>query len=1217
MELASATAFSFLRGASHPNEMVAQAHELGHAAIGIADLNTLAGVVRAWRTARDLAETLDLPEGSIPEFRLCVGSRLRFTDAAFDVLIYPSNCEAFARLTRLLTRGGMEAGVKKGEAKLVLADLLDHAQGQNLILMPGSALEAEALRRLAGALKGSAAAGLWIAGVRGFDTLDEARMALSAQVASETGAPLIAVNDVLCHNRDRKRLLDVMTCIREHVTLFEAGRRLEANAERYLKPAAEMARLFKDHPQAVGETVRFAQACDFTLGELQYIYPNEPVPPRKTAQQHLTHIAWAGARERYGREPEGEVRVKLLAELRFIAKHRFANYFLTVHDIVRWARGEKILCQGRGSAANSVVCYALGVTSIDPIKHELLFERFISDNRGEPPDIDVDFEHERREEVIQYIYRRYGRHRAAICSTVIHYRPRMAIREVGKVFGLPEDLTAALASTVWGSWGEALPDEHVRQAGHDPEDKRLKEAIALANELIGFPRHLSQHVGGFVLTQRPLSEIAPIVNAAMPDRTFIEWDKDDIDVLKLMKVDILALGMLTAISKGIAMLKAEEAVSPDFDMACLSEDQPDVYEMCSAADTLGVFQIESRAQMNMLPRLRPQKFYDLVIEVAIVRPGPIQGDMVHPYLRRKSKLEEVEYPKRNGCDKELRAVLEKTLGVPLFQEQVMKVAIVAAEFTGAEADGLRRSMATFKQTGGMDKYRKKLVEGMTRRGYEADFAKAIFKQIEGFGSYGFPESHAASFAKLVYVSAWLKCRFPAVFCAALLNSQPMGFYAPAQIVRDAIEHDVEVRPVDVEHSDWDCTIETTEAGEMAVRLGLRMIDGLKQEMVVQQITATRGEGFGDFDSFIRRTGLTRAQVRRLAQADAFKSFEMNRRGGLWQALKVAPKAPAPLVDRLPRFTTPPALPLLSVSEEVVADYQTTRLSLQGHPMQFLRGLFAAERVRPCADLVRLRDKDKASVAGVVLVRQRPGNGKVCFITIEDEAAVANLVVVMPVFEAHRSIIMRSRLLVAHGHVQKSPEGVTHLFVDRLEDRSAELNRLTEYGEEEGEARFEPPIARADHVKTNGPTGSAAVKADELARPGRPIGAPPRDPRSRPGRRPPAPPRRAHHQPRFSLTPQRARIVRSRVGGGPVSLLRYRRHEQSTDPGDALPHAFARETAFPHRPRRDGLRRLRFAGFRAEPPRRGRGGAAQRRAASRLRRSAQGSRAAACSRGQGR
>ena len=840
VELGAATCFSFLHGASHPHEMVGQAWELGHVAAAVADRNTVAGVVRAHSAAKRMGKTLNLAEDAeAPALRLCVGARLVFCDGAPDVLAYPSDREAWGRLTALLTQSGMEAGADKGDARVTLEALEAHAAGLNLILAPCERPDADHVRAVLDRLLAASGGRAWLAGVRRFDAVDGERLDLMADLAEAAGAPLIAMTEALTHHPSRRKLQDVMACIREKTTLAQAGRRLQLNAERTLKSPREMARLFGDHPEAVPETARFAALCDFSLDELAYEYPGEPVPPGKTAQGHLEALAWRGARWRYPkakypRLPKAIVD-GLKTEFALIEKHAYANYFLTVHDIVKWARDQGILCQGRGSAANSITCFCLGVTAVDPVTEGscLLFERFISDARDEPPDIDVDFEHERREDVIQYIYRRYGRHRAAICATVIHYRPRMAIREVGRVFGLDEDTTAALASTIWGSWGDALPDAYVRQTGEDPDNAQLKEALALANQLIGFPRHLSQHVGGFVLTQTPLSQTCAIVNGAMPDRTFIEWDKDDIDDLGLMKVDILALGMLTAIQKAMVMLQGEGALPAGFDMADAPQGQPDVYKMCAAGDTVGVFQIESRAQMNMLPRLRPEKFYDLVVEVAIVRPGPIQGEMVHPYLRRKAGLEAVTYPSPSPPHDpdELEKLLHKTLGVPLFQEQVMKVAMVAAEFTGSEADGLRRAMATFKRTQGMGGYYDKLIAGMTRRGYTPEFAHGIFKQIEGFGSYGFPESHAASFAKLVYVSAWLKCRFPAVFCAALLNSQPMGFYAPAQLVRDACEHGVEVRPVDVEHSGWDCTIERGEDGAMAVRLGFRVVDGLSQAWV--------------------------------------------------------------------------------------------------------------------------------------------------------------------------------------------------------------------------------------------------------------------------------------------------------------------------------------------------------------------------------------------------
>ncbi len=1082
VELGAATCFSFLRGASWAHEMVGQAWELGHAGAAVADRNTVAGVVRAHMAAKTMNTTLGLEEGAAlaRPFRLAVGARLAFVDGSPDVLAYPSDLEAWGRLTRLLTRCGYEKDAHKDDAQVTLADLRDFAKGQNLIVVPPERPDAEALRPVLDRLLEATGGRAWLAGYRRFDAVDARRLDLCADLATRAGTPLAAINDPVFHHPSRRRLHDVMSCIREHVTLAEAGRRLEPNGERHLKSATEMARLFRDHPDAVPESARFAALCDFSLDELSYIYPDEPVPPGKTADRHLRHLTYGGLHKRWPVKSKEKVQAKrqLDKELRFIGKRRYAHYFLTVRDMVAWARSEGILCQGRGSAANSVACFCLFVTAVNPIRHKLLFDRFISEERDEPPDIDIDFEHERRERVIQNIYARYGRHRAAICATVIHYRPRMAIREVGKVFGLSEDVTAGLASTIWGSWGDALPPGYVRQAGLDPADQGLQEVIALANELIGFPRHLSQHVGGFVLTQGPLSEICAIVNGAMPDRTFIEWDKQDIDDLKLMKVDVLALGMLTALKKGMAMLEAQGVLEPGFDLAKLPMDQVDVFDMCADADTVGVFQIESRAQMNMLPRLRPRAFYDLVIEVAIVRPGPIQGDMVHPYLRRKAKLEPVVYPRPGpGFPQgELEEVLSKTLGVPLFQEQVMRVAMVAARFTGAQADGLRRAMATFKRTGGMGRHRAALTAGMRERGYTPAFAEAIFKQIEGFGSYGFPESHAASFAILVYASAWMKCRFPAVFCASLLNSQPMGFYAPAQLVRDAVEHGVEVRPPDVEHSLWDCTIETAEDGALAVRLGLRVIDGLSRKWA-DLIPERRGAGYGDFDSFVRRTGLTRAQVRRLADADAFGSFGMGRRAGTWGALQVKRKAAAPLIDDLPRIAAAPDLPLLAASEEVVADYRTTRLSLKGHPLSFLRPLFAGEGARACGQVVTLRDGDRLSVAGVVLVRQRPGNGKVCFITVEDETGVANLVVVTDVFERHRGEIMRARLLVAHGRVQKSPEGVTHVFVHRLEDRSAELGRLSD--PQDGEGDFAPAIARADHVLTNGPTGSGAVKLQSL------------------------------------------------------------------------------------------------------------------------------------------
>ena len=797
-ELQVSTNFSFLRGASHPRELVGMAAALGHAAIGVCDRNSLAGVVRAHTAAKARG--------------LCFhpGVRLDFRDATPSLVCYPQDREAFGRLTRLLSTGKLRA--EKGDCWLEREDLLAHAEGQVLLAVPPAEPDAAFEAELAG-LAGDLDARPYLIASRAYGARDVRRIDRLAEIAGRLRTPLVATNDVLFHTPERRPLQDVLTCIREKCTIHDAGFRLEANAERHLKPPEEMARLFKRWPDALARTLEVSDRCAFSLDQLQYEYPHEPVPPGWTAMGWLTHLAREGAMWRYPGGVPAEVTATIDKELAMIAELKAPHYFLTVHDVVKWAREQGILCQGRGSAANSAVCYCLGVTAVNPVEHGLLFERFLSKERSEPPDIDVDFEHERREEVIQYVYKRYGRHRAAICATVIHYRPRMAVREVGKALGLTEDLTSALADTVWGSWGGDMPDEHVRQAGLDPDNPEIRRAVALTNELIGFPRHLSQHVGGFVLTERRLDETVPIGNAAMKDRTFIEWDKDDIDDVGLMKVDVLALGMLTCLKRGFDLM-AQKGVTVDgrpiTDIDDIPGADPAVYAMLSKADSVGVFQVESRAQMSMLPRLKPKTFYDLVIEVAIVRPGPIQGDMVHPYLRRRDGIDPVEFPSpapEHGPADELHRVLGRTLGVPLFQEQAMKLAIEAAKFTPEEANGLRRAMATFKNLGDLSVYREKFVGGMAARGYERAFAERCFKQIEGFGSYGFPESHAASFAKLVYASAWIKKHHPDVFCAAILNSQPMGFYQPAQLVRDAREHGVEVRPPDVLLSGWGCSLE--------------------------------------------------------------------------------------------------------------------------------------------------------------------------------------------------------------------------------------------------------------------------------------------------------------------------------------------------------------------------------------------------------------------------
>ena len=875
--------------------------------------------------------------------------------------------------------------------------------------------------------------------------------------------PLVATGGVLYHAPHRRPLQDVLTCIREKCTIHEAGLRLEANAERHLKPPSEMARLFKGHEEALARTIEIAQGCTFSLDELKYEYPDEPVPEGKTPQSHLEDLTWDGAAWRFPDGIPDKVRDTLQKELTLIAALNYAPYFLTVHDIVHYARSLGILCQGRGSAANSAVCYCLAITNVDPTEIDLLFERFVSPERKEPPDIDVDFEHERREEVIQYIYARYGRDRAGLAATVISYRGRSAVREVGKALGLSEDTVAALATTIWGLSNSALPEKYVREAGLDPSDPLLARCLELSHELIGFPRHLSQHVGGFVLTRGPLSEVVPIGNAAMEDRTFIEWDKDDLDALGLLKVDVLGLGMLTCIRKAFALLK--EHYGTDVTLGTVPRDDPAVYDMLCKADSIGVFQVESRAQMNMLPRLKPRCFYDLVIEVAIVRPGPIQGDMVHPYLRRRSGAEPVEFPSPHpdhGPEDELHQVLGKTMGVPLFQEQAMRLAMVAAKFSGPEANELRRAMATFRRRGTIGKLQDKMVGRMTARGYPPDFAERCFNQIKGFGEYGFPESHAASFAHLVYVSSWLKCHYPAVFACALLNSQPMGFYAPAQIVRCARDHGVEAREPDINHSHWDCTLEPSN-GDCALRLGIRQIDGLREDAAQQIVTMRERAAYRDVRDLWRRSGVGRAGLEKLAGADAFRSLGLDRRQALWDVRGLPKEIPLPLFDHAATAEagTEPhvALPVMPLSEHVVNDYRTLRLSLKAHPMSFLRARASAARIVSCDALKSARDGARVHVAGVILVRQRPGSAAgVVFMTIEDETGVANAVIWPKVLERMRKVVMGARLVVVHGRVQRH-EDIIHVVAERLEDRSDWLQLLTEDGE-----AMDAALANADEVR---------------------------------------------------------------------------------------------------------------------------------------------------------
>lgn len=1045
VELGVTTPYSFLHGASNASELAATAHALGYDCLGVADLNTMAGVVRIHTEA--------LKAGLHP----VIGCRLRLVSGE-EFLAYPRDRAAYGQLCSLLTKGKRHDADEKWQAKgvcdITLADLSAHCEGIQLIVIPDAALPhrlPELIRRLPTLRH--------IAVSRLYRSSDRARINRLDHLARAYGLNILATNDVHYHTPDRRPLQDVMTCIRQKVTINQAGFLLDANAERHLKSPSEMVRLFADWPHAIRSTREVAAACKFSLTELAYHYPMETVPYGETAQSQLEKLTWEGAARRYTAGLPDKVRSLLVKELDIIGIKAIPQYFLTIHEIVLWARGEGILCQGRGSAANSAVCFVLGITSVDPAEQEVLFERFISLDRDEPPDIDVDFEHERREEVIQHIYEKYGRHRAGLCATVIHYRPRSAIREVGKAMGLSEDVTAALAKTVWGSWGTSMGEANSAEAGMDLSDPLMARTIRLAEQMIGMPRHLSQHVGGFILTEGPLHETVPIGNAAMPKRSFIEWDKDDIDALGILKIDVLALGMLTCIRKCFDLLKSHYGVSHD--LASIPSDDKPTYEMLCKGDSVGVFQVESRAQMNMLPRLRPEKFYDLVVEVAIVRPGPIQGDMVHPYLRRRDGSEPEDYPspKPPHDPDELRNILSRTKGVPIFQEQAMKIAMVAAEFSSQEANQLRRAMATFRSHGTIGALEELMVGRMINRGYNPEFAHRCFNQIKGFGDYGFPESHAVSFALLVYVSSWMKCHYPAAFACALLNSQPMGFYAPAQIARDAREHGVELRDADVNFSDWNNTLEPS-GNNFALRLGLRQVDGMAREATARLIMA-RDEPFSSLADLATRARLNGRTIRTLAAADAFRSMGLDRRAALWEAkaLHDAPDLPLfqPGQDEGGEPLTP--LPQMPLCEHVVADYQTLRLSLKAHPMVFLRSSMTRQGFVTAADLGKIHNNRCLQLAGLVLVRQRPGSAKgVCFITLEDETGVANLVVWPKVMANYRKVIMTARLMQVTGRLQRDPvSGVTHIVVDTLQDRSDTLLRLSDRS-------LLPPISRSDEVR---------------------------------------------------------------------------------------------------------------------------------------------------------
>ncbi len=1053
-ELAVTTNFSFLRGASTAEELVLRAKELGIVGLGIADRNSVAGVVQAHAMAKVIG------------FKLAVGARLVFSDGSPDVLAYPENRIGWGCLTRLLTVGKDRA--EKGDCILGLSDLMEDTKGLSLIVLPPRRVEYKSLIATLARLKeASSRQSVWLGASLLYRGDDRRRLEKLKDVADTAFVPLIAVNDVLYHVPERRALQDVVTCIREHRTLEDVGCLLETNAERHLKSSQEMERLFRDVPKAIGQTTRFIKRCRFSLDELKPAYPSQFRHGYATAQEALAALTKEGVKRRYPNGAPSHVHETLARELAIIQELDCAAYFLTVHDIVRFAESKGILCQGRGSAANSLVCYCLGITAVSPERAGLLFERFLSVERREPPDIDVDFEHERREEVIQHVYEHYKRRHAGMTATVISYRSRSAIRDVGKVFGLSKDTLDVLTSSIWGWSMEGVTKEQALRAGLDVSDPRLSQALALAKELLDFPRHLSQHVGGFVISEARLDEIVPIENAAMEDRTVIEWDKDDLDTLNILKVDVLGLGMLSCLRRGLDLI--ERHYGEKQTLASIPEEDQAVYKMLSRADSIGVFQVESRAQMSMLPRLRPQKFYDLVIEVAIVRPGPIQGDMVHPYLRRREGIEKVDIPSpdpRFGDKNELKDVLERTLGVPLFQEQAMRIAMVAANFTAVEASKLRRSMATFRRTGEVKLFRKRFVEGMCERGYPRKFVENCFKQIEGFGEYGFPESHAASFALLVYASAWIKCHYPDVFLAALLNSQPMGFYATSQLVRDAQEHRVEVRAVDVNSSNWDCTLERTPVpngvlharhasmrGDIrtkcAVRLGFRQISGFSEDWA-KKIESLRDSGFDSVRHLWLRTGLPTKAIEKLAHADTFNSVGLSRRDALWavKALqKTGDKDNLPLFARVsmpalePDANLPPMLP----GEQVIEDYRHLYLSLKAHPVSFLRRDLDARGIVRHELLPTLVPGRRVTIGGVVLVRQRPGTGNAIFMTLEDETAIANTIVWPRKFEQYRPVVMGARLISVTGVLQNE-KNVIHIVADHFEDLTFLLGRLSEQGE---------------------------------------------------------------------------------------------------------------------------------------------------------------------------
>ncbi|MEQ9409218.1 MAG: error-prone DNA polymerase [Fuerstiella sp.] len=1057
-ELHCRTNFSFLEGASHADELVATAVSHGYRALAVTDRNTLAGVVRAHVAAENTG------------LKLLIGAEIVPVDGPAIVLLATDRA-AYGRLSRLITVGRRNAA--KGECRLTVAEIADHSDG----LLGCVPLSVEAQLRYTGSLRPGRETDVSLQGLRQYQHIfrdrsyalaelhrgpdDMARLLRWLTLCAKLNLPVAAANDVHYHAAERRPLHDVLTSIRCAQPLQSLGNHLHPNGERCLKPPTEMLELFGRRTELLERTVEIADRCCFSLNELRYEYPEEIVPEGLTPPQHLSNLTWHGARQRYPGGVPGKVRELIRHELSLIAEMQYEAYFLTVYDIVRFARSRQILCQGRGSAANSAVCFCLGVTSVDPDRIDVLFERFISRERDEAPDIDVDFEHERREEVLQYLYNRYGRDRAGMTGVVVTYRPRSAVRDVAKALALSADRIDKLASQLEHvDRAEQMP-ERVREGGIDPESLLGRRLIRLVTTLLGFPRHLSQHVGGMVMSQGPLSELVPIENASMPGRTVIQWDKNDLDALGLLKVDCLALGMLSCIRRCFELIRQHH--NCQLTLATIPAEDPAVYDMVSAADTVGVFQIESRAQMSMLPRLKPHCFYDLVIEVAIVRPGPIQGDMVHPYLRRRSGEEPVEFP-----DPAVRSVLHRTLGVPIFQEQAMRLAIVAAGFTPGEADQLRRAMGAWRKTGVIEQFRRKLISGMQQNGYDVEFAERVFRQISGFGEYGFPESHAASFALLVYVSAWIKRYHPAAFCAALINSQPMGFYAPAQLVRDARNHGVHVRPIDVNFSCWNCTLEAVDSGAesraaagsaagatsrpvpfthrdqgLALRLGFRVLRGFSEEQA-DAIQRTRDQAgpFRAYEDFVHRTQLGRPALQNLARADAFASLQVNRRDALWKALPVQESLPlfrdmeGPVADE-----ADPHLPQLSAQEDVVQDYSTAGLTLKQHPVSFLRDRLVQLRAIAAEQLATHVPDRRVRVAGLVLMRQRPQTAAgVTFVTLEDETGIANLVIYPNVWQRFRQVARFASVLMASGRLQREGD-VIHVVCDRLDDVSEMLKQL--------------------------------------------------------------------------------------------------------------------------------------------------------------------------------